>query len=191
MDQSLDGYTVPSPASESDNSQSTINELVENMERDFTMFEAGAPDFTMVSPTASSGSSSLHVQGARGPKSRRVEVGYQSLLVVVTTESLCLIGATWVHSKITQPSGAVVRVWKHQLPDPSADGAPARLDPKDQPLGWGSWQPGICLRYILLLKYTSARWRAIMPSSDAKFYLVKRLWLKNPMLLNSLPNSLL
>lgn len=119
----------------------------------------------MVSPTASSGSSSLHVQGARGPKSRRVEVGYQSLLVsslnvqvlcqsnlilsfqvVVTTESLCLIGATWVHSKITQPSGAVVRVWKHQLPDPSADGAPARLDPKDQPLGWGSWQPGICVR---------------------------------------------
>lgn len=62
--------------------------------------------------------------------------------LVVKTESLHLVGATWACFQITRPDGAVCAVWKHQLPDPALDGAPARFDLQNQPLFSPDWSAG-------------------------------------------------
>lgn len=142
--------------------------------------------------------------------------GVFSFQLVVKTESLHLVGATWTCSTTVRPNGTVCQVWKHRLPDPAPVGAPAIFDMYHQQLFSPDWSAGLrgnqsfvcaavnavhkikvncplcnilppstddhcvffvslivlCLRYAMLLKYTFAPCRVIMPSKcNCKFKL--------------------
>ncbi|KZP08495.1 hypothetical protein FIBSPDRAFT_901222 [Athelia psychrophila] len=154
MEHDSASYISQTPASESGSTGmefEDINEIVKSMERDFISFDAETESmmYPKESPphvsgkdatsSAAGGHSGLQT---RGPKSRHVGVDRQSLSLVVKTESLHLVGATWACFQITRPDGAVCAVWKHQLPDPALDGAPARFDLQNQPLFSPDWSAG-------------------------------------------------
>ncbi|KZP21439.1 hypothetical protein FIBSPDRAFT_891149 [Athelia psychrophila] len=186
MERAAVGYTSQTPAfeSESGSSPMAFEDIDESMDHDFTIFEAETDLATIVSreslqrvmgedTISSSTPSSINGSQARGPKSRYVGVDRQSLSLVVKTESLHLVGATWSCSQVVRPNGAVCGVWKHRLPNPAPVGAPAIFGMNHEQLFRPDWsaglrgnQPFVCaaVKAVRKIKDTFALCRAIMPS---------------------------